>query len=257
MDIFYILVFAIVGLAVGSFLNVVADRLPNGESIVYPPSHCPACKHALAAKDLFPVFSYLLLRGRCRYCGKPIPKRLALIEAVTGAVFAYIYIMYGFSLPALAYAFYFCLFLVLLVIDLEHQIIPNKIIYPAIVVALIISALSPDVGIISALIGGGTGLVLFVIIAVASLLILKQEGMGWGDVKMVFLIGLITGFPRVLVAIYLAVISGGLVAIFLLVTHRKKKREGIPFAVFLSPASVLTILWGTYIVNLYLNLFVY
>ncbi len=252
MEVLFILTFALFGLAVGSFLNVVADRLPEGESIVYPPSHCSTCGHALATGDLIPVVSYISLRGRCRYCGAPIPKRLPVIEAVTGALFVFAYLEYGLTLKTAVTVFYFCLFLVLMVIDLEHTVIPNKIVYPAGVVALIISIFSPQIGIVSALTGGAAGFIIFLLIAIVS-----RGGMGLGDVKMATLIGLITGFPLVLVDLLLAVVMGGLVAVFLLALRLRKPKEGIPFAPYLSLATMATLLWGQDILGWYLRLYLF
>ena len=252
MEVLFILTFALFGLAVGSFLNVVADRLPEGESIVYPPSHCSTCGHTLATGDLIPVVSYISLRGRCRYCGAPIPKRLPVIEAVTGALFVFAYLEYGLTLKTAVTVFYFCLFLVLMVIDLEHTVIPNKIVYPAGVVALIISIFSPQIGVVSALTGGAAAFIIFLLIAIVS-----RGGMGLGDVKMATLIGLITGFPLVLVDLLLAVVLGGLVAIFLLALRLRKPKEGIPFAPYLSLATMATLLWGQDILGWYLRLYLF
>ncbi len=250
MEIFLIIIFAVLGLCVGSFLNVVIDRVPEGQSIAYPPSHCPACGHALKTIDLIPVISYLSLSGRCRYCGKPIPKRLAVIEATASAIFVFSYLKFGPGLPLAINIFYFCLFLVLMVIDLERTIIPNKIVYPSALVALLFSYLTPEIGILSAIYGGLAGFAIFLLIAIIS-----RGGMGMGDVKMATLIGFATGFPLVFVALLLSVLMGGLVAIALLVLHVRKMKEGIPFAPYLSLAAMATILWGNVILAWYLGLF--
>lgn len=248
MTIFLIIAFALIGLCVGSFLNVVADRIPAGESIVRPSSHCPGCGREISPSDLIPVLSYLVLRGHCRYCGATIPKRVPVIEAVTGGLFALSYLYYGLTASAFVHIFYFCLFLLLMVIDLEHTIIPNKIVYPAAVIALAISTFTPGVGILSALIGGAAGFVIFLVIAIVS-----RGGMGLGDVKMATLIGFATGFPLVFVSLLMAVMMGGLVAIFLLVARLKKAKEGIPFAPYLSLATMITLIWGANILNWYLS----
>jgi leader peptidase (prepilin peptidase)/N-methyltransferase len=260
MEIALIVIFILLGMVVASFLNVCCDRLPVGESIVYPPSHCPACRRRLRVKDLIPVFSYLWLRGRCRYCRAPIPRRLLWVEIGTGVLFGLTYWHYGLSLELPIALFYSSLFIVLLVIDLEHRLILNKIVYPAMGVALLISILFsiphflPQVeivpGILGAAIGGGIGLVLFFLVVLVS-----RGGMGWGDVKMAALIGLVTGFPLIFVALLLAVIAGGLVAGLLLALKIKRRREAIPFAPFLSLAAIVTLLWGSNILSWYLGLF--
>ena len=250
MEAFLIAVFALLGTVVASFLNVCCDRLPVGESLVYPPSHCQACQRRLGAKDLIPVFSYLWLRGRCRYCQALIPRRILGVEVGTGVLFGLAYWHYGLSLELLVTLVYSCIFIVLLVIDLEHQLILNKVVYPAAAVALVIDFLAPKPGIISGAIGGGVGLVLFLIPA-----LVYPGGIGWGDVKMAALIGLVTGFPLTLVALLLAVILGALVAGLLLALKIKKRKEAIPFAPFLSVATLVTLLWGSNILTWYLGLF--
>jgi len=265
------IVFALFGTTIGSFLNVCIDRLPTGESLIfYPRSHCATCQHPLSAKDLIPVFSYLWLRGHCHYCQAHIPRRLLLVEISSGLLFALSYWCYGLSAQFAVTALYCCLFLVLGVIDLEHKLILNKIVYPAAVVALIISIFLPQPGIISIFlpqpgitdislpwpeivngtIGGAVGLVFLLIPALIS-----KGGMGWGDVKMAALIGLVTGFPLVLVALLLGIISGGLVAGMLLLLKIKKRKDAIPFGPFLSLATIATLLWGSEILNWYLGIF--
>jgi leader peptidase (prepilin peptidase)/N-methyltransferase len=250
----WIIVFTLLGMAVGSFLNVLIDRLPARKSIVFPPSHCPSCRKRLQARDLIPVFSYLWLRGRCRYCQTPLPRRLLWVEIGTGALFAGLYGYYGISAELAVALFYFSLFIVLLVIDLEHHLILNKLVYPAMIVALAIGAFLPHLEIVpdiaSAAAGGGIGLGLFLLIAIAS-----RGGMGWGDVKMAALIGIITGWQLVFVAIFLAATSGGLVALVLLMLKVRSRKQGIPFGPFLSLATMVTLLWGNDILSWYRGFF--
>ncbi len=269
----WITVYALLGVVVASFLNVCIDRLPNKESLLFPASHCTSCQHHLAVKDLIPIFSYLWLRGRCRYCQAPVPRSMLWVEIGTGVLFAYLYwhfiILNNGSSAELAVAtFYSCLFIVLLVIDLEHGLILNKLVYPSMAVALIISIFLPpskiaytdgtlalflnslpQSGIAQAAIGGSIGLVLFLLIVIIS-----KGGMGWGDVKMAALIGLVTGY-LVFFALFLAVILGGVLAGILLLLKIKRRKQGIPFAPFLSLATIATLLWGTNILNWYLGLF--
>ena len=254
MEAVFIVVFTLLGMVVASFLNVCCDRLPAGESLVYPPSHCPACQHRLAIKDLIPVFSYLWLRGRCRYCQAPIPRRLLWVEVGTGVLFGLAYWRYELSIELAIILFYICLFIVLLVIDLEHGLILNKIVYPAMAVALLISIFLPQSKIVpeikQAAIGGGIGLGLFLLVVLIS-----RGGIGWGDVKMAALIGLVTGFPLIFVALLMGIILGGLVAGLLLALKIKRRKETIPFAPFLSLATLATLIWGSDILGWYLGLF--
>jgi leader peptidase (prepilin peptidase)/N-methyltransferase len=249
-------VFALVGLAVGSFLNVCIDRLPQNKSIAYPPSHCEACQHKLSAKDLIPVFSYLSLRGRCRYCQASVPRKLLWVELATAVIFALLYWHYGLSAQLGVMAFYACLFIVIFVIDLEHSLILNKIVYPTMVVALLLSLypwpwFSESIGmrVAYAALGGAIGFVIFLLIALVS-----RGGMGWGDVKLAALIGLATGFPLVFVAIIMGAILGGIVAVGLLIARKRGRREMIPFGPFLAVAAMATLLWGSNILSWYLGL---
>jgi leader peptidase (prepilin peptidase) / N-methyltransferase len=251
-----ILVFGILGLVVGSFLNVCIDRLPRNESVVSPPSHCEACQHRLGFSDLIPILSYLRLRGRCRYCQASISSKLLLVELVTGVIFAYLYYRYGLSPKLGIMAFYTCLFVVVFVIDLERGLILNKIVYPAMVVAFLLAlAPQPLLGgqvterIANAALGGGVGFGIFLLIAIVS-----RGGMGWGDVKLVAVIGLVTGFPMVLFSIVLAAIIGAVVAVALVIAKKRTFKETLPFGPFLAVAAMITLLWGNSILSWYTGL---
>ena len=167
----FIVVFALLGAAVGSFLNVCIDRLPAGQSLVYPPSHCVGCGRRLASLDLIPVFSYLWLRGRCRYCGAAIPVRLFLVELATAVIFALLWWKYGLTPELFIAIFYSCLFLVILVIDLEHGLILNKVVYPSAVISFGLALfqstglIDPGIvpGIVDASIGGAVGLAILLL----------------------------------------------------------------------------------------------
>jgi leader peptidase (prepilin peptidase)/N-methyltransferase len=258
MEAGFAIMFVLLGMIVASFLNVCADRLPAKQSLAYPPSHCPACSRRLAAKDLIPVFSYLWLRGHCRYCGAPIPRRVLWVEIATAALFGLAYWQYGLGIELPIAFFYISLFMVVLVIDLEHGLILNKIVYPALAIALLLSVFFtiflPDVSIVPniarAAIGGGIGFVVFFLIAIVS-----RGGMGWGDVKLAALIGLATGFPLVVVALIMGMILGGLAAVVLLGFKIKKRKEAMPFGPFLAVAAIVTLLWGSQILNWYLGIF--
>jgi leader peptidase (prepilin peptidase)/N-methyltransferase len=254
---FYV-IFVLLGMIVASFLNVCADRLPAGQSLVYPPSHCPACSRRLAAGDLIPIFSYLWLRGRCRYCGAPIPRRVLWVEIATAALFGLAYWQYHLSVGLPITLFYISLFMVILVIDFEHGLILNRIVYPAMAVALLLSVFFtiflPHVSIvphiIKAAIGGGIGLVVFFLIVV-----LSRGGMGFGDVKLAALIGLAIGYPLIIVALLMGVILGGLAAVILLGLKIKRRKEAMPFGPFLAVAAIVTLLWGNQIFNWYMGIF--
>lgn len=247
---YWAIVYGVIGLAVGSFLNVSIDRLPEKKSLLRPPSHCPACERRLAPWDIIPVFSYLLLRGHCRYCGAPIPQRILWVELGTGLMFGFLWWRYGLTPELGIMSFYFCLLTIILVIDLERGVILNRVVYPSAAIALIIAAFNSAPGIVSVLIGGAVGLVIMLIIALAS-----RGGIGFGDVKMAALVGLLTGFPLVLISLLLSVIAGGLVAAMLLLLKLKRRKQAIPFGPFLSLMTMVILLWGRSILDWYLQLF--
>jgi leader peptidase (prepilin peptidase)/N-methyltransferase len=274
MDITLIIVFVLLGTTVGSFLNVCIDRLPARKSVVRPPSYCDSCQRRLAAKDLIPVFSFLWLRRRCRSCGALITWRVFWVEVGTGILFGFIYWYYMVYPPSpeavqlAVTAFYSCIFIIIFGIDLEHQLILNRIVYPTALLALILDIAiqqpwllesapgsfqsMPDIAArtVVGVTGGVTGFVFLLIPA-----LVFRGGMGWGDVKMAGLIGLIVGFPLVFVSILGAIVLGGLLAAILLLLKIKKRGEAIPFGPFLSLAAIVTVLFGNDILSWYLGLF--
>jgi len=253
-----IIIYGLLGIALGSFLNVLIDRLPTGGSLLHPGSHCPDCQRRLAPGDLIPVFSYLWLRGRCRFCGARIPQRIFWVELTTGIVFTLLWWQYGPTLQTAILSFYYCLLAAILVIDLEHNLILNKIVYPATIIAMAIAVINavltpgrPIVGdIVNALIGGGVGLLSLFLVA-----LIFRGGMGWGDVKMAGLMGVMLGFPGILTALLLAIVGGGLVAAILLALKLKGRKGTMPFGPYLSMATMATLLWGNDLLNWYLRLF--
>lgn len=257
MEILLIFLFGLLGLTVGSFLNVCIDRLPRDESVVSPPSHCEACQHRLGLKDLIPVFSYLRLRGRCRYCQAAVSRKLLWVEIAAGLIFALLYWHFGLGPELGIMAFYACVFIVVFVIDLERGLILNKVVYPAMIVALLL-ALVPQPwltrwivinGVANAALGGGVGFAIFVVIAIVS-----RGGMGWGDVKLVALIGLAVGFPLVLFSIIVGAILGSIVALALMIARKRRFRETLPFGPFLALAAMITLFWGSDALSWYMGL---
>ena len=247
-----ILLFVLFGLFVGSFLNVCIDRLPLGQSIISPPSHCPACNRKLSVSDLVPVLSYLWLRGRCRSCQAKIPLRLPLVESVTAIIFGFLFWQLGLGLELVVFLIYASLLIIIFVIDLEHQLVMDKISYPAMVIAFAFSFFLPEPGVRNALVGGAVGSVIMALIYNIVLLAFKREGLGFGDVKMAALMGLMLGFPLIIEALLLSWIGGGLVAVLLLLFKKKGRRDMIPTATFMAISTLITLLWGQDIYRWYL-----
>ena len=253
-DTWLVIAFAWLGLAVGSFLNVCIHRLPRGASIVNPPSACPSCGYRLRWFDNIPIISYVWLRGRCRRCRAPISIRYPIVEVVTMGVFLLHYAAWGWDsilIPRLVFA---CALIVLFAIDLEHQLLPDVITLPGIVVGLLVSTVFPP-GIKSALIGTlvGGG-VLFVIGEVWSRL-RNVDAMGGGDVKMLAMVGAFLGVPGTIVTFVLASYLGGLAGIALIVSRRGGMMSKLPFGTFIAVAALIASVYGERLIAWYVGLY--
>ncbi|MDP2948351.1 MAG: prepilin peptidase [Chloroflexota bacterium] len=227
------------GLAVGSFLNLCADRLPRNQSIVRPRSYCESCGRHIENRHLIPVISYLWLRGRCGYCSAHIPLRSPVVELATGLSFAFLYWNYGYTVELGIALVYASLLILVSAIDVGTQLILDRVVYPGMALALIFSLAWPGLGPARAGLGGAIGLA-----ALLMPFLLYRRGMGLGDVKFGGLVGLMTGYPLVFVALFLAVTTGGVVAVLLLVLRVRGRRDPVPFGPFLALAAAVTLLWG-------------
>ena len=235
------------GLALGSFLNVVAARLPLGRSLVSPPSACMSCGHELAWRDNVPLVSYALLRGRCRACAARIPLRYPLVELIAALLFAACFWRFGLSGDALVGAV-FCLALVAVsAIDLEHRIIPNRIVVPAgLAVLAANTALHPR----AAWAIGAFGASGFLFASALA----YPKGMGMGDVKLAFLMGAALG-RTVTVAIFVAMLAGLVPSIVLFARHGVAARKmGVPFGPFLAFGGVVALFAGPWLLHAYWSL---
>ncbi|WP_148867325.1 prepilin peptidase [Thermosediminibacter litoriperuensis] len=244
--------FFLLGLITGSFLNVVIYRLPRGETVIWGRSHCPACGRVLAWYDLVPVASYLALRGRCRYCGTQISPRYPVVELLTGAVFAALFYRYG-PTPALAkYLFLGAVLIAAAFIDLEHYLIPDRLVLAGLAGAAILGFAARDVGVWSSLAGSAAGAgFLFAVV------VFSKGGMGCGDVKLAAVAGLFLGWPLAALALFLAVVTGGLAAAALLLLGLKGRKDAIPFGPFIAAGALAAILWGWHIINWYRQVFLF
>ncbi len=265
MTILLTIIFVLLGFAVGSFLNVCIDRLPSRKSLVAPPSHCDNCEQRLSFRDLIPVLSYLWLRGRCRHCRAPIPRRVLLVEVATGVIFSLAFWRFGLSSEFALTAFWSCVFLIVIFIDWEKQLILNRVTYPAAMIALAVLAIDsvfpeagilgnldlvPQPSILSGVIGGAIGFAFFMIVFLVS-----RGGIGIGDIKLAGLIGLVTGVPLFIVALLLGIFLGGVVAIIILLLKKKGRKDVIPYGTFLGIGPIVTLLWGSEIYNWYMGLY--
>jgi leader peptidase (prepilin peptidase)/N-methyltransferase len=242
---------ALLGASAGSFLNVVIWRVPRGESIVSPPSHCPNCNERIRARDNVPIVSWLLLRGRCRSCGEPISRRYPLVEALVAVLFSAITAVNGvdwdlaWQLPLAA------VLVALAAIDLDLHLIPNKIVYPTALWGLV-SALLIRAGDVPALAAWGAGAFLFFLLAA----LVYPAGMGMGDVKLAGVMGLYLG-SSVVPALLVAFLAGTVVGIGVMVRHgvAEGRKRGVPFGPFLAAGGIVALMVGPDLVEAYRNTF--
>jgi len=243
-------IYGLLGLLVGSFLNVVAYRVPRGESVVSPRSRCPSCEAPIAPRDNVPVLSWLVLRGRCRHCGTSISARYPLIEASTGVAFAAVVVAVGVESELALYLPFTALLVVVTVIDLEHRIVPNKLLLPAAIWALA-GWVVVDPSFLPEALLAGVGAFAFLLIAALA----YPAGMGMGDVKLAGVIGLYLGL-EVVPAMLVAFLAGSIVGVAIVVrSGRDARKQGVPFAPFLALGAFVGLLAGDEMIALYSDRF--
>ncbi len=243
----------IFGVAVGSFLNVCIHRLPLRESLAFPASHCPTCRAPVKPYDNIPVISYLMLRGRCRACGAPISLQYPIIELTTGAVFLAAFLL--FESPVLYQRLLFaCAMIVLFVIDLEHRILPDVITLPGIALGMLLSFFMPPgwrdslIGLIA---GGGS----LWLMGEAYFRIRGEEGMGFGDVKMLAMIGAFLGWQLMLLTLVLGSFLGSVIGLGLIASKRGDMKYALPFGTFLAVGALVASVMGDQIVTWYASFY--
>ena len=245
---------AAVGLIVGSYLNVVIHRLPREQSTVLPRSRCPACGAGIRARDNIPLFSFLVLRGRCRSCGSRISWRYPLIEAATAALLVACVETFGPTWRALVAAVFCCLLVALAGIDLEHYLLPDALTLPGLGLGLAVSWAASWIHWQDALLGalfGGGGLWL---LGKTWYLLRREEGLGFGDVKMLAMVGAFLGWQGVLVTVLLASATGSALGLFLVATGRLELGSKLPFGVFLSAGALVALFAGPAMIAAYARL---
>jgi len=257
METLTFILIAIAGLVWGSFLNVVIYRLPRKMSLIRPPSTCPGCGTRIKPYDNVPVLSYLWLGGKCRSCGRRISPVYPLVEALTALGFILVFCQSG-RIAGLEF-FAGCLFTSALIslgfIDYFHQVLPDAITMPGLVLALVYSFFRDDLTFRGALVGAASGAGFLLFVYGAYRRIRKKEGLGMGDVTMLLMVGAYLGLARTLLTLILGSFAGALVGVFLIVRRKKDLQFALPFGTFLAPAAFVAALWGERIVNAYLGLY--
>jgi leader peptidase (prepilin peptidase) / N-methyltransferase len=243
-------IFTLTGAAVGSFLNVCICRIPEGLSIVFPPSRCPHCGHPIRFTDNIPLISYLLLGGKCRDCRERISPRYPLVEVLT-AVFAYLlFRRYGLT-PAYPVVFLFiCTLIVITFIDLDHQIIPHILTLSGIPLFAVLAVLYLGLTVIDAFLGIMIGAGTLYFVAVYYEALTGREGMGGGDVNLLAMLGAFLGWQSLLFILLVSSLLGAVVGVALILAKGKDLRYAVPFGPFLCAAAVLELFTGEFLSGL-------
>ncbi|MBN1634887.1 MAG: prepilin peptidase [Deltaproteobacteria bacterium] len=242
----------VLGLFIGSFLNVCIHRIPRCESIVWPASHCPKCLTPIRPWDNIPVLSYLFLLGKCRSCSAKISLRYPMVEILSALLCISLYLRFGLSPEFLIYYVWVCILLVITFIDLDYQIIPDSLSIGGIILGLIAVFWLP-LSYKTALIGLALGSGLLIAIIYGYYFLTKRQGMGGGDVKLLGMIGVFTGWEGVLFTIFCASLIGSVVGVTWVIIRKKGMLAAIPFGPFLSLGAIVYVLWGAKIINWYLG----
>lgn len=251
MIIVYALFFFIFGLVFGSFFNVVGLRVPKGESIVRPPSHCTNCQRQLTARDLVPVLSFLFLKGKCRNCDAKIHWIYPMMEFLTGLLFALAYLELGLKPELIIALLFISLLIIITVSDITYMLIPNKILMffgALLVVGRIFIQSDPWW---DSIVGAFGGFLILLLVA-----ILSKGGIGGGDIKLFFIIGLVLGIFSTLLALFLAAVIGLVTGVVLLIYRKQGRKTPIPFGPSIAVASIIAYFYGEQILEWYMNLLV-
>lgn len=250
-----IILIVLLSLAWGSFLNVVIYRLPRNMSLNYPPSTCPGCGRRIRVVDNIPVLSFLILKGKCRACEAKIPVSYFLVEILTPLAILVLYFKYGLSPMFFASAVFTSAMIVLAVIDFYHQILPDEITLPGLVLALIFTGFRTDLSLRQALVAALIGAGFLLAVYGTYWLVRRKEGLGMGDVTLMLFIGAFVGFRLTVLTLITASLAGAIIGVIILSVQKKDLQHALPFGSFLAPAAYAALVWGDPIVTAYLRLF--
>ena len=254
MESIYLLIFFIFGSIMGSFYHVLANRLSKGESIISPPSHCEKCNHQLKWYELIPIISFVIQGGKCRECKSKMSISYILMEICTGILFAVCYHAFDFTLELITALMFVSCLIIIIISDIEYMIILDEVLIVSIFVIIIVDIF--DVGVYETslrILSGLGAFVTMLLIKKIGDIIFKQESLGGGDIKLMFLVGIAIGYPMAVCNIFFATFIAFPIALYLLIS---KKDNIIPFGPFLSMSAILLYIWGitfTDIINVIIN----
>ncbi len=242
-------IFLVMGTIAGSFLHVCAYRLPRGKSLLFPPSHCVRCGRRIKAIDLTPLFNFIWLRGKCRFCGGRIGISHPLVELLTGLLFMAAYLRFGLSIELIKALLLISILLVISIIDTEHYIIPDKLIIFFFFLGIVSIIFMGEPTVLSALLGFSAAF-----ISLLALALVSRGGMGGGDIKLAAVIGVYLGWPNGITAVLLGCLLAGLAGLILILLRLKSRKDLIPFGPFLAVGALITSSYGYEIISWYLRL---
>ena len=246
---YFLLISFLFGAVVGSFLNVVILRLPHeGASIVFPASHCPSCKTPLHWYENIPIVSYVALRGKCGHCKVKISLQYPLVELCMALLSSALFYRYGISVSFACYFLFCAALLVIIWIDIHHQIIPDVISLPGIAIGFLFSFFLPSLSWQSSLIGLICGGGILYVIALLYYILKKQQGMGGGDIKLLAMIGAFLGWQSLLFVIFFSSLTGSIIGIGTILKQKKDSKTRIPFGPFLSLSALIYLFFNTQII---------
>lgn len=240
----------VIGICIASFLNVVIWRVPQGISIAKGRSYCPTCNHMLKWYDLFPIFSYLFLKGKCRYCGAKIPKRDTLLELFGGLIGIFCFYKYQFSFDTIVVFSIFMILLAITMIDFDTMTIPNGLNIALIVPSVLFAFLHPEISWIGRILG-----IIAISLPMYILTLIIPDCFGGGDIKLIAVSGLMLGWQNTILAGFISILFAGIYAIYLLCTKRVQKGAHIAFGPYICIGIVISLLYGSSIIQAYTSLF--
>ncbi len=246
----------LLGLIIGSFSNVCIYRIPRNESLIRPGSHCPKCNQPIKFYDNIPLVSFIILRGKCRYCKEKISWQYPLVEFLTAVFYLLLFLRYGLQLVTFVYMFFCSALIIITFIDLKENIIPDVLSLPFLLLGFLMSFflknLSPINSLLGILAGGGV----LLLVAILGSFLFKKEAMGGGDIKLAAMVGAFLGWRLTLLSLFLSFFTGAIIGIVILIKN-KGESDPIPFGPFIALGTIIALFFGNSIINWYLSLVIH